>query len=203
MLFSLNFSVFAVDTHVFRLAYMLGWIPSEWDDKKDRNLACMHLDFHIPEDLKQSIHQAFWKIGQDCVQCRAKIREDTKEWEECQCPLKDFIVRRLPEKPRVAKRKSDTYGEDTDEDETSEPRPVKRARKRTTKTKIERVMIPFDEMTPEEGAEKGYELVEDNIDDDFGGIIKSTRKYWARKVVEIIEEEQVIVEGAASTSDSE
>ncbi|KAK7685509.1 hypothetical protein QCA50_011374 [Cerrena zonata] len=52
LLFCLGRSSFPVDTHVFRLARLLGWVPL----KADRVTAQAHLDLTIPDELKYGLH---------------------------------------------------------------------------------------------------------------------------------------------------
>ena len=52
LLFCLGRSSFPVDTHVFRLARLLGWVPV----KADRVTAQAHLDLKIPDELKYGLH---------------------------------------------------------------------------------------------------------------------------------------------------
>lgn len=52
LLFCLGRSSFPVDTHVFRLSRLLGWVPP----KADRVTAQAHLDLMIPGELKYGLH---------------------------------------------------------------------------------------------------------------------------------------------------
>lgn len=52
LLFCLGRSSFPVDTHVFRLSRLLGWVPP----KADRVTAQAHLDLTIPDELKYGLH---------------------------------------------------------------------------------------------------------------------------------------------------
>lgn len=52
LLFCLGRSSFPVDTHVFRLSKLLGWVPT----KSDRVTAQAHLDLKIPDELKYGLH---------------------------------------------------------------------------------------------------------------------------------------------------
>lgn len=52
LLFCLGRSSFPVDTHVFRLSKLLGWVPN----KSDRVTAQAHLDLKIPDELKYGLH---------------------------------------------------------------------------------------------------------------------------------------------------
>lgn len=52
LLFCLGRPSFPVDTHVFRLSKLLGWVPS----KSDRVTAQAHLDLKVPDELKYGLH---------------------------------------------------------------------------------------------------------------------------------------------------
>lgn len=52
LLFCLGRSSFPVDTHVFRLSKLLGWVPSN----SDRVTAQAHLDLKVPDELKFGLH---------------------------------------------------------------------------------------------------------------------------------------------------
>ncbi|GBE88805.1 DNA glycosylase [Sparassis crispa] len=66
LLFCLGRSSFPVDTHVFRLSKMLGWVPA----KADRVTAQAHLDLKIPDDLKYGLHVLMVGHGRRCKGCR-------------------------------------------------------------------------------------------------------------------------------------
>ncbi|CDO71016.1 hypothetical protein BN946_scf184844.g20 [Trametes cinnabarina] len=53
LLFCLGRASFPVDTHVFRLSRLLGWVPQ----KADRVTAQAHLDLTIPDELKYGLHR--------------------------------------------------------------------------------------------------------------------------------------------------
>lgn len=90
--FNFKMPVFAVDTHVMRLSRLLKWLPEECHD---RDLACAHLDFHVPSELKYGLHQAFWHHGQRCKKCMSKSTEKSKGWEETVCPLEEYVNRSI------------------------------------------------------------------------------------------------------------
>ena len=60
--------VFAVDTHVHRIAKWLGWIPPT----ASLQHACFHLDLRIPNELKYSLHNLLIRHGRSCAECKAR-----------------------------------------------------------------------------------------------------------------------------------
>ncbi|KZT07114.1 DNA glycosylase, partial [Laetiporus sulphureus 93-53] len=81
LLFCLGRSSFPVDTHVFRLSRLLGWVPS----KADRVTAQAHLDLRIPDDLKFGLHVLMVAHGRTCSGCNGKSsRKDD-------CVLKSWL----------------------------------------------------------------------------------------------------------------
>ncbi|KAL4245380.1 hypothetical protein ABKN59_009486 [Abortiporus biennis] len=69
-----------VDTHVFRLTRLLGWVP----DKADRVTAQAHLDLKIPDELKYGLHVLMVGHGRRCKGCKAG-KSSSK------CVLKDWL----------------------------------------------------------------------------------------------------------------
>ena len=66
LLFSLARESFAVDTHVFRLSHLLGWVPK----KTNRVMAQAHLDVRIPGELKYALHVLMVHHGRKCKGCK-------------------------------------------------------------------------------------------------------------------------------------
>ena len=66
LLFCLGRDSFAVDTHVFRLSKLLGWVPAN----ADRVLAQAHLDLKIPSELKYGLHVLMIQHGRTCAGCK-------------------------------------------------------------------------------------------------------------------------------------
>jgi len=66
LLFCLGRASFPVDTHVFRLSKLLGWVPN----KADRVTAQAHLDLRIPDDLKYGLHVLMVAHGRRCKGCK-------------------------------------------------------------------------------------------------------------------------------------
>ncbi|KXN82307.1 hypothetical protein AN958_02739 [Leucoagaricus sp. SymC.cos] len=83
LLFCLGRNSFAVDTHVYRLSHLLGWVPS----KADRVLAQAHLDLRVPAELKYGLHVLMIQHGRICRGCK-------KAGSGVDCVLKDYLRRR-------------------------------------------------------------------------------------------------------------
>jgi len=66
LLFCLGRDSFAVDTHVYRLSKVLGWVPST----ADRVLAQAHLDLKVPDELKYGLHVLLITHGRTCSGCK-------------------------------------------------------------------------------------------------------------------------------------
>ena len=66
LLFCLGRTSFPVDTHVFRLSRLLGWVPA----RADRVTAQAHLDLMIPDDLKYGLHVLMVGHGRRCKGCK-------------------------------------------------------------------------------------------------------------------------------------
>ncbi|KAI5920900.1 base excision DNA repair protein [Camillea tinctor] len=67
LLFCLRRESFAVDTHVHRIAGLLGWRPRECT----RDQAHAHLDARVPDEDKYGLHVLLIKHGKTCEECRA------------------------------------------------------------------------------------------------------------------------------------
>ena len=99
LLFCMQRPSFAVDTHVFRLASWLGWIPDsnaprqKGEKKVDRDTAFSHLDVRIPDELKYGLHYLFVKHGKTCPRCRAITGEGSEGWEGANCPIEGLVKR--------------------------------------------------------------------------------------------------------------
>ncbi|PIL22993.1 hypothetical protein GSI_14300 [Ganoderma sinense ZZ0214-1] len=66
LLFCLGRASFPVDTHVFRLSRLLGWVPP----RADRVTAQAHLDLAIPDGLKYGLHVLMVGHGRRCKGCK-------------------------------------------------------------------------------------------------------------------------------------
>ncbi|MQL78204.1 hypothetical protein Taro_010641 [Colocasia esculenta] len=82
LMFHLERDDFPVDTHVFRIAKAIGWVPV----KADREKAYLHLNRRIPDDLKFDLNCLFVTHGKLCKSCSTKASELRKI--PCEsCPL--------------------------------------------------------------------------------------------------------------------
>ncbi|XP_020259386.1 putative DNA glycosylase At3g47830 isoform X2 [Asparagus officinalis] len=68
LMFQLQKEDFPVDTHVFRIAKALGWIPM----KADREKAYLHLNKRIPDELKFDLNCLLVTHGKLCERCVSK-----------------------------------------------------------------------------------------------------------------------------------
>ncbi|KAF9498158.1 DNA glycosylase [Pleurotus eryngii] len=82
LLFCLGRDSFAVDTHVYRLSKLLGWVPP----KANRVLAQAHLDLKIPDELKYGLHVLMIRHGRACKGCNA-----SKDGTQGVCILKAYL----------------------------------------------------------------------------------------------------------------
>ncbi|KAF5357108.1 hypothetical protein D9756_006831 [Leucocoprinus leucothites] len=80
LLFCLGRDSFAVDTHIYRLSRLLGWIPP----KTDRVLAQAHLDIRIPANLKYGLHVLMIQHGRACRGCKKRGSGEN-------CVLKEYL----------------------------------------------------------------------------------------------------------------
>ncbi len=67
LLFCLRRASFAVDTHVHRIAGLLGWRPPS----ASRDQAHAHLDARVPDEDKYGLHVLLVRHGRECAECRA------------------------------------------------------------------------------------------------------------------------------------
>lgn len=65
LMFHLQQDEFPVDTHVFRITKMLGWVPAN----ADREKAYLHLNHRIPNVLKYDLHCLLVTHGKRCPRC--------------------------------------------------------------------------------------------------------------------------------------
>ncbi|KAI6115520.1 DNA glycosylase [Pisolithus croceorrhizus] len=80
--FCLGRQAFAVDTHVFRLTRMLGWVPEDANPVE----AQAHLELRIPSEFKYGLHVMMVKHGRTCRGCRHEGKGS--------CPLKAWLLER-------------------------------------------------------------------------------------------------------------
>ncbi|KAI5084539.1 hypothetical protein GOP47_0000708 [Adiantum capillus-veneris] len=81
LMFHLQQNEFPVDTHVFRITKMLGWVPT----KADREKAYLHLNHRIPNHLKFDLHCLLVTHGKKCPRCAKGGR--TQRPADGPCPL--------------------------------------------------------------------------------------------------------------------
>ena len=121
LMFCLGRYSFPVDTHVFRLSSLLGWVPQ----KSDRVTAQAHLDIMLPGELKYGLHVLMVCHGRRCVPaprlhtecliracCRCKGCKSTKgsRASAADCVLKEWLKDKkglTEEEVQDAVRKSD------------------------------------------------------------------------------------------------
>eukprot|EP00850_Spirogloea_muscicola_P014673 SM000107S14039 [mRNA] locus=s107:118121:119497:+ [translate_table: standard] len=81
LMFHLQREEFPVDTHVFRIAKQLGWVPP----KADRIKTYLHLNERVPQECKYALHCLLVTHGKRCPSCsnhgKAQMRADGP------CPL--------------------------------------------------------------------------------------------------------------------
>ncbi|KAJ8468582.1 hypothetical protein ONZ45_g17198 [Pleurotus djamor] len=83
LLFCLERDSFAVDTHVFRLSKLLGWVPAN----ANRVLAQAHLDLKVPKELKYGLHVLMIRHGRICKGCNAGKQASGE------CILKQYVAK--------------------------------------------------------------------------------------------------------------
>jgi endonuclease-3 len=91
LLFCLGRDSFAVDTHVFRLSKVLGWVP----DKANRISAQAHLEKRVPDELKYGLHVLMIQHGRVCKGCK-KLGLSTGS-----CVLKSYARQRAAGKVKA------------------------------------------------------------------------------------------------------
>lgn len=153
-LFCMQRDCFAVDTHVFRLCKLLGWVPDQsapeyvkakGEPRVDRDPTFSHLEVRIPDNLKYDLHQLFIAHGKKCPRCRGGATANSAGWQKG-CPLDDLVDR-----TRLIKGGS----------------PVKKATKLAGKaTKKGKKAAAHDEELDEEDDVEMSDLVDDEDDDE-------------------------------------
>lgn len=119
LLFCMQKPVFAIDTHCFRIAKWLGWVPRGLK-KGGEDEAFAHLDATVPDHLKYDLHQQFIRHGQFCLKCKTNSNEGWADWDKTVCPLEDLLQRTGKEKP-PPKLKAKKSGQSSDEYLGEEP----------------------------------------------------------------------------------
>ncbi|KAL9625036.1 MAG: hypothetical protein Q9160_000765 [Pyrenula sp. 1 TL-2023] len=173
--FNLRLPCFAVDTHVYRLSDMLNWFPH----KANIDKAAMHLNFHIPNEIKYELHQAFWHHGRNCIRCKTGSNEATAGYRETVCPIEKFKVRdwdydRKIEGKSVPNKREATGGDYVDEVDADDAFGAKQA-ETPKKTKAQARNSPKSvkskkakEVDEGEVRRKGFIKLEVDISDNFG-----------------------------------
>jgi endonuclease-3 len=83
--FCLNRDAFAVDTHVFRLSKLLGWVPNR-STGVDRVRAQAHLELRIPPEIKHALHCLMVHHGRACSECGPQGRSTKNS-----CVLRKYL----------------------------------------------------------------------------------------------------------------
>ena len=99
-MFCMQRPCFAVDTHVFRIAKWLDWVPAErkkGEKVVDRDTTFSHLEVKVPDELKYMLHQLFIKHGKTCPRCRGNTGEGSKGWSRG-CVIDHLVTRTGPRK---------------------------------------------------------------------------------------------------------
>ncbi|KAK8135051.1 DNA glycosylase [Apiospora sp. TS-2023a] len=79
LLFCMRRESFAVDTHVYRLTGLLGWLPQKGGKIAcNREQAQAHLDARVPAEDKYGLHVLLIRHGKDCAECKAGGRSTGK-----------------------------------------------------------------------------------------------------------------------------
>ncbi|KAG0606665.1 hypothetical protein M758_9G158900 [Ceratodon purpureus] len=81
LMFHLEQNEFPVDTHVFRLSKMLGWVPAN----ADREKTYLHMNNRVPDDVKYDLHCLLVTHGKKCPRCAKGGRAQTAP--DGPCPL--------------------------------------------------------------------------------------------------------------------
>ncbi|KAJ0123383.1 hypothetical protein J7T55_011848 [Diaporthe amygdali] len=118
LLFCMQKPVFAIDTHCFRMAKWLGWVPRGLK-KGGEDEAFAHLDATVPDNLKYDLHQQFIRHGQFCLKCKTNSNEGWADWENTVCPLEDVLQRTGKEKP-LPKLKTEKSAKEVDDEPEEE-----------------------------------------------------------------------------------
>ncbi len=93
LLFCLRRESFAVDTHVWRIAGMLGWRPKD----AGREATQAHLDVRVPDEDKYGLHVLMVTHGKRCEECKAGGKTGGK------CELRKAFSKGKEKKEEVVK----------------------------------------------------------------------------------------------------
>jgi len=122
LLFCLKRSSFAVDTHIWRITKKLGWVPKD----ATREQSFLHLDQHLPTDIKYPLHVLLIRHGKVCKNCAANgnPRQKIGRLEITDCPLRGKMVKGKDKsngkKDKKKKKKNSKKGEEEEEEKEEE-----------------------------------------------------------------------------------
>lgn len=120
LLFCLQRESFAVDTHVWRISKLLGWVPKG----ASRDETHAHLDVRIPDEDKYGLHILMVGHGKKCEECKAGGKNTGK------CELRKAF--------RQGKIKGEA-GDDVKEEEEEEIKNETKKGRKSNKVKKEEV----------------------------------------------------------------
>lgn len=120
LLFCLQRESFAVDTHVWRISKLLGWVPKG----ASRDETHAHLDVRIPDEDKYGLHILMVGHGKKCEECKAGGKNTGK------CELRKAF--------RQGKIKGEA-GDDVKEEEEEEIKTEIKKDRKSSKVKKEEV----------------------------------------------------------------
>ncbi|EKM57706.1 uncharacterized protein PHACADRAFT_251498 [Phanerochaete carnosa HHB-10118-sp] len=106
LLFCLGRASFAVDTHVFRLSRLLGWVPA----RANRVTAQAHLDLRVPNDLKYGLHVLMVGHGRQCNGCRGRGECPLKTWMKSRKDVKDEDLETISAKAKEDAEETEVNG---------------------------------------------------------------------------------------------
>ena len=88
LLFTLRREEFPVDTHVYRIAKQLKWVPTNYS----RDDAYDYLNSVVPPKLKRNLHCLLIQHGRECHRCaaRGKPQFPPRDGSKLDCPLKSL-----------------------------------------------------------------------------------------------------------------
>ena len=155
--FAYKYPLCAVDTHIWKMAQWLGWVPEEALETK----TFMHLNVRLPDKLKHAIHQVFWHHPQKCAKCKKIVGENTANAGDLEgCPLENMLSRGAKLK-KVGLKKV--------KKEDSEAVPPK--------------YVPFAKMSLEVATATGYVYEETRVDDDYSQGSPNTviKRRWVKE----------------------
>lgn len=143
---------------------------------------CTHLDALIPDHLKLSLHQAFWRHRRGCARCDGRHSRSSWAWQNADCPLEAAELVTFP-KPAVVDELEELEKPEFEETRGSGP----------PKPKVDKRLR--SEETIAETLKQGFVLREYFLDDDFDAgddhgkkPIKSFVKDYSKVVYDPVED---------------